>query len=83
MRAIGYARSEKLEPHWMADIPINTRVMAPLGDILHPGVVVEPDGEAQPGMVRVKLTPPVMAASPFRSFDFVTCPADRVTLGWF
>jgi hypothetical protein len=67
----------------MVDIPINAPVMAPLGDVVHPGVVVEPEGEPQPGMVRVKLTPPVITMEPFNSIDYITCPADRVTLGWF
>jgi hypothetical protein len=65
------------------DIPTDTRVMAPMGDVLHRGIVVEPEGDAQPGMVRVKFMPPVKTMEPFNSIDYVTCPVDRVTLGWF
>jgi hypothetical protein len=65
------------------DIPTNSRVMAPLGDVLHPGIVVVSEGDARPGMVRVKFTPPVTTVEPFNSIDYVTCPVDRVTLGWF
>jgi len=68
-----------------SEIPINTQVMAPLGDVLHRGVVVEPR-EDQPlaeGMVCVAFTPPVTTTEPYLSIDLITCPASRVTLGWF
>jgi hypothetical protein len=66
-------------------IPINTHVMAPLGDILHRGIVVAPraDQPLAEGIVCVALTPPVTTAEPYRSIDFITCPANRLTLGWF
>jgi hypothetical protein len=66
-------------------IPINTRVMAPLGDVLHRGVVVQPrsDQPLAKGMVCIAFTPPVTTIAPYSSIDFVTCPASRVTLGWF
>ena len=34
-------------------------------------------------MVCVKFTPPVKAAEPFTSIDYITCPVNRVTAGWF
>ena len=67
------------------DLPAGARVMAPVGDVLHRGVIAEspadhPQGE---GMVCVKFTPPVKTAEPFASIDYITCPVDRVTAGWF
>jgi hypothetical protein len=64
---------------------INTRVMAPLGEVLHRGVIVEPPvGQpAGEGMVCVKFTPPVKTPGPFNSINYITCPASRVTIGWF
>jgi len=66
-------------------LPPNTRVMAPLGDVLHRGIIVEPRAEHPPdeGMVCVKFTPLVKTMKPYDSIDYVTCPANRVTLGWF
>jgi hypothetical protein len=39
-------------------IPLNTRVMAPLGDVLHRGVVVQPaaDQALEEGMVCIAFT---------------------------
>jgi hypothetical protein len=67
------------------DILINTRVMAPLGDVLHRGIVVEPraDHPLGEGMICVEFTPPVTTTRPYNSIDFITCPASSVTLGWF
>jgi hypothetical protein len=65
-------------------VPRNTRVMAPLGDVLHRGVVVEAPAD-QPlaeGMIYIAFTPPVTTMAPYSSIDFITCPASRVTLGW-
>jgi hypothetical protein len=68
----------------MQAIPINTRVMAPLGDVLHRGVVVQPqEGDAlDNGIVRVEFTPPV-PIEPSGSIIYITCPAKDVTPGWF
>ena len=49
------------------DLSVGVRVMAPVGDVLHRGVIAEspanhPQGE---GMVCVKFTPPVKTAEPF------------------
>ena len=67
------------------DLPVNTRVMAPLGDVLHRGVVVEPRGDHPQGKdtVCIKFTPPVEVEKPFNAIEYVTCPIDRITLGWF
>ena len=66
-------------------IPLDTHVMAPLGDVLYRGIVVAPRGGLAPsaGMIRVEFTPPVQAEKPFEPIDYVVCPASRVTLGWF
>ncbi len=50
-------------------LPINAHVMAPLGDVLHRGVVVEPrpDHPQGEGMVCVELTPPVKNRATNRS----------------
>jgi hypothetical protein len=67
------------------NIPINTQVMAPLGDVLHRGVVVEAPGD-QPlaeGMICIAFTPPVTTKEPYSSIEFITCPVSRLTLGWF
>nr|WP_294518168.1 hypothetical protein [uncultured Rhodopila sp.] len=71
--------------HDVKDLPKNTRVMAPLGDVLYPGIVVEsPANEPlDEGMIRVEFTPPVKAEPPFGSIDAITCPVNRVTAGWF
>ena len=67
------------------DLPVNTRVMAPLGDVLHRGVIAQPRANQRggEGMICVKFTPPVKTMKPYDSIDYITCPADRVTLGWF
>jgi hypothetical protein len=67
------------------DLSINTRVMAPLGDVLHRGIVVEPraDHPEGKGIVCVEFTPPVTTIKPYSSIDYIICPANRVTLGWF
>jgi hypothetical protein len=66
------------------DLPNNTRVMAPLGDVLYPGIVVEPlaDHPLDEGMIRIEFTPPVKTVPPYDSIVFITCPVDRVTVGW-
>jgi hypothetical protein len=66
-------------------LPIDARVMAPLGDVLYRGIIVEPraDHPRGEGMVCVKFMPPVTAEKPYDSIDYITCPVDRVTPGWF
>jgi hypothetical protein len=66
-------------------LSIGVRVMAPVGDVLHRGVIAEPpaDHPQGEGMVCVKFTPPVKTAAPFTSIDCITCPVNRVTAGWF
>jgi hypothetical protein len=66
------------------DLPISTRVMAPLGDVLHRGIVVEPLEDHPKGdeMICIEFTPPV-TIEPSGSIDYITCPAGYVTLGWF
>jgi hypothetical protein len=64
-------------------IPINTRVMAPLGDVLHRGIVVAPQEPIAAGMICVAFTPPVTMEEPYSSIDFIICPANRLTFGWF
>jgi hypothetical protein len=70
--------------HDIKDLPKNTRVMAPLRDVLYPGIVIEPpaDEPLAEGMIRVEFTPSVKAAPPFDSIDAITCPVNRVTVGW-
>jgi hypothetical protein len=34
-------------------------------------------------MICVKSTPPVKTMKSYDSIDYITCAADRVTLGWF
>jgi hypothetical protein len=65
-------------------IPPNRPVMAPLGDVLHRGVVVATpsDQSLAEGMIYIAFTPPVTTRAPYSSIDFITCPASRVTLGW-
>ena len=67
------------------ELPANTRVMAPLGDILHRGIVVEADADnpLTEGMICVEFTPPVETTGPYNSIDYISCPASSVTLGWF
>ena len=66
-------------------IPLDTHVMAPLGDVLHRGIVVAQRSGLAPGagMIRVEFAPPVQAEKQLDSIDCVVCPASRVTLGWF
>ena len=64
-------------------LPINTRVMAPLGDVLHRGIVAEADHPLGEGMVCVEFTPRVKTVRPRGSIDYITCPASSVTIGWF
>jgi hypothetical protein len=55
-------------------IPTSTRVMAPLGNVLHRGIVVEPRENTQgAGMVCVEFTPPV-TIEPTGSIFYITCP---------
>ena len=58
--------------------------MAPLGDVLHGGIVAKPPGghPLDEGMICVEFTPPVKTMKPYDSIDYITCPANRVTLGW-
>ena len=67
------------------DLPVGVRVMAPVGDVLHRGVIAESPADHPQGkdMVCVKFTPPVKTAEPFTSIDYITCPVNRVTAGWF
>lgn len=53
--------------HDIKGLPKNTRVMAPLGDVLYPGIVAEPQAEESLGevMIRVEFTRPVKAEPPF------------------
>jgi hypothetical protein len=63
----------------------DARVMAPLGDVLYPGIVVEPrkNEPVGEGMICVELTPPVKVAPPYDFIHRITCPMNRVTIGWF
>jgi hypothetical protein len=67
------------------DLPVNTRIMAPLGDVLYRGIIAElPAAEPRKdAMICVKFTPPVKTMKPYDSIDYIICPIDRVTLGWF
>jgi hypothetical protein len=67
------------------DLPPNTHVMVPLGDVLHKGVITEPraDHPVGEGMICVELTPPVKTLKPYDSIDFITCAASSVMLGWW
>jgi hypothetical protein len=71
--------------HDIKGLPKNTRVMAPLGDVLYLGIVAEPqaDGPLGEGMIRVEFIPGLKAELPFDSINAITCPVDRVTIGWF
>jgi hypothetical protein len=65
------------------DLPIGARVMAPLGDVLYRGVVVEPPTKSLgESMVCVEFVPPVAMMKPFDSVTHTTCPASRLTRGW-
>jgi hypothetical protein len=57
-------------------IPINTRVMAPLGDVLCRGIIAKPRPDRPGGedMVCIEFTPPVEMMPPYNSIDYVTCP---------
>ena len=63
---------------------VGTEVMAPVWAVLHRGIIAEaPQGRPlKEGSVFVRLTPPVAAAEPFISIEFVICPADWLTIGW-
>ena len=67
------------------ELTANTRVMAPLGDVLHRGIVVKPHADDPLGedMICVEFTPPVETTGPYNSIDYISCPASSVTLGWF
>jgi hypothetical protein len=67
-----------------ADLTKDIRVMAPLGDQMHRGIVVEPpaDHPWRTGMICVKFTPPVKATEADTVVTYVTCDVERVELGW-
>jgi hypothetical protein len=67
------------------NLPVNTRVMAPIGDVLYRGIIAVPraDEPQRDGTICVKLAPPVNTMKPYDTIDYITCPTDRVTLGWF
>jgi hypothetical protein len=74
-------------PHAMetpGTLPVDTEVMAPLGDVLYRGVVVEAENDHPlgDGMVCVKFVPPI-AIEPSGVISFITCPVSDVTPGWF
>jgi len=66
------------------DLTTNIRVMAPLGDQMHRGIIVErPADHPRPeGTICVKFTPPIRAAEPYTEVTHITCEADCVELGW-
>jgi hypothetical protein len=65
-------------------LPIGTRVMAPLGDVLYPGVIAEREGHTSlEGMVCVQFAPPVTIVEPSGSIIYMTCSASDLTQGWF
>lgn len=49
------------------DLTTNIRVMAPLGDQMHRGIIVEPpaDRSRRNGTICVKFTPPVRTEEPY------------------
>jgi hypothetical protein len=67
-----------------ADLTRNIRVMAPLGDQMHRGIVVEPsdDRPRRNGMVCVKFSPPIEVTEAGTEVTHVTCEIDCVELGW-
>ena len=67
-----------------APLPHGALVMAPLGDVLYRGIVVEPraDHASRAGLICVQFTPPV-AIEPSGSINYITWPASDVTQGWF
>ena len=67
-----------------ADLTTNIRVMAPLADRMHRGIIVEPP-EGHPrrnGTVCVKFTPPVKVIEQYTEVTHLTCKVDCVELGW-
>jgi hypothetical protein len=66
-------------------LTINTYVMAPIGDVLHRGIIAEPraDRSLGEGMVCVEFTPLVKVMKPYKDIEYITCPASNVTVGWF
>jgi hypothetical protein len=66
------------------DLTTNIRVIAPLGDQMHRGIIVEPpeDHPRRNGTICVKFTPPVRAGEPYIEIIHITCEADGVELGW-
>jgi hypothetical protein len=66
------------------DLP-NTRVMAPLGNVLHKGIVAaaRADQPLDEGMVCIEFIPPVKAMPPYASIDYMTCAVSSVMLGWW
>ena len=64
---------------------VGAKVMAPIGEVLHRGVVVEPpaDQHLTDGFVCVQFRPPVAAAEPFTAIESVICPLSRLAPGWF
>jgi hypothetical protein len=65
------------------DLTKNLRVMAPLGNQMHRGVIVEPpEGHRRRnGTICGRSTPPVSTAEPYTEVTHITCEADRVELG--
>ena len=62
--------------HDIKGLPKNTRAMAPLGDVLYPGIVAEPQAEEPlgEGMIRVEFTRPVKAEPPSPGWLAATPP---------
>jgi hypothetical protein len=58
--------------------------MAPPGDVLHRGIVVEPlaDHPLDEDMIRNEFIPPVTTVLSCDSIAFVTFLLNRVTVGW-
>jgi hypothetical protein len=85
LKKLEAVRSGAKEVVNVEDLSINTRVMAPIGDVLHRGIIAEPraDHPLGEGMIYVKFPPPVETMKPFDSIDYITCAANSVTLGWF
>jgi hypothetical protein len=61
---------------------MNTCVMAPLGDVVHRGVVTKPqtDHPSGEGMICVKFTLPVKTMKLYDSIDCITCPEMEMLL---
>jgi hypothetical protein len=66
------------------DLTTNIRVMAPLGDQMHRGIIVEPpaDHPRREGMIYVEFTPPVKAMGSYTMVTHITCETDCIELGW-